>query len=110
MPPAQPFDWYVPPHLVDDNFLCAYLSAMFEEGEGDSASIIEAIGGLARHRGMTQLSHRTGLSRESLYKTFSASGNPSFVTVHKVLFALGFRLLIVDECDHRPASKGRPYG
>jgi len=34
----------------------------------------------------------TGLSRESLYRSLSAGGNPSFATVLKVAKALGLRL------------------
>ncbi|MFN9030096.1 MAG: addiction module antidote protein, partial [Betaproteobacteria bacterium] len=34
----------------------------------------------------------TGLGRESLYKALSASGNPEFATVMKVIAALGLKL------------------
>ncbi len=43
-------------------------------------------------RGMTQVARDAGLSRESLYKALSESGNPSFATVLKVAYALGVRL------------------
>ena len=41
---------------------------------------------------MTELARDTGLSRESLYRALSGEGNPEFVTVMKVVTALGFRL------------------
>ncbi len=41
---------------------------------------------------MAHVARATGLSRESLYRALSASGNPSFATVLKVTKALGLRL------------------
>jgi probable addiction module antidote protein len=35
--------------------------------------------------GFTDLSRKTGISREHLYYTFSNKGNPSFKTINKVL-------------------------
>ncbi len=42
--------------------------------------------------GMSDLAKKTKLNRESLYKSLSAKGNPSFLTVDSVLNCLGFRL------------------
>ena len=41
---------------------------------------------------MTDLAKEAGLGRESLYKSLSSDGNPSFATVIKVLSALGVKL------------------
>jgi probable addiction module antidote protein len=41
---------------------------------------------------MAQVAKDAGLSRESLYRSLSAEGNPSFATVLKVTKALGLRL------------------
>ena len=41
---------------------------------------------------MTDLAKETGVGRESLYKSLSSDGNPSFATVIKVLSALGIKL------------------
>jgi probable addiction module antidote protein len=41
---------------------------------------------------MTQLAKDTGLGRESLYKSLSGEGNPSFDTILKITRALGLRL------------------
>ncbi|MGE4502776.1 MAG: addiction module antidote protein [Thiomicrospira sp.] len=50
--------------------------------------------GEARSKGMTEISQRTGLGRESLYKSFGEGKHPRFETVYKVINALGleFRL------------------
>lgn len=49
----------------------------------------------SRARGMTTLARETGLTREALYRSLSATGNPELVTVTKVLRALGLRLSVV---------------
>jgi probable addiction module antidote protein len=59
---------------------------------GDSASVVDAIGNMARSHGMTHVSRETGLARESLYRSLANGGNPEFVTVLKVLASLGLRL------------------
>jgi probable addiction module antidote protein len=41
---------------------------------------------------MSKIADDAGRGRESLYKSLSQGGNPSFETVLKVLASLGFRL------------------
>jgi probable addiction module antidote protein len=41
---------------------------------------------------MTEIARHTGLSRESLYKSLSATGNPELGTILKVMKALGMKL------------------
>ncbi len=43
-------------------------------------------------KGMSKVAKDSGLSRESLFRTLSTDGNPSFATVLKVARALGMRL------------------
>ncbi len=52
----------------------------------------DALGNIARARGMSQLARKTGLTREGLYKALSPNGNPEFGTVMKVIRALGLEL------------------
>ena len=44
---------------------------------------------------MTEVAKKTGLGRESLYKTFRAGTQPKFETIVKVLDAFGVRLKAV---------------
>jgi len=67
-----------------------YLAAAFETQ--DAAFITDALGVVARARGMSALASDTGLSRQALYKALSQDGNPEFATIMKVARALGFRL------------------
>ena len=70
----------------------AYLESAFETK--DAAFIAEALGDVARARGMTKVAKAAGLSRESLYKALSSDGNPEFATILRVIDALGFTLAI----------------
>ena len=72
--------------------MAAYLDAWLSDSPDDAAGITRALGELARAIGMSQVARDTGLSRESLYKALSDTGNPSFETVLKVAKALGLRL------------------
>jgi probable addiction module antidote protein len=72
--------------------MAAYLDAWLAEAPDDTAGIARALGAIARAKGMTQVARDSGLSRESLYKALSETGNPSFATVLKVAKALGLRL------------------
>jgi probable addiction module antidote protein len=69
----------------------AYLEDAFMEG--DPAGIRSALGVVARAHGISSLAEETGLTRQSLYKALSATGNPEFSTVMKVTRALGFKLV-----------------
>lgn len=77
-------------YLDDEEAIAGYLTDALETG--DSAFIADALGVVARAKGMGQLAKDTGLSRESLYRALSAKGNPEFGTVLKVVSALGLKL------------------
>jgi probable addiction module antidote protein len=64
---------------------------------GDATTIMNALGAIARYRGMTQVARKTGLARESLYRSLDAKGNPEFATVLKVLSSIGLRLEAMPE-------------
>ena len=90
MPKITTKPWDPAEHLNTDEDMAAYLEAALEEG--DPALVAAALGDIARAKGMTEVARDTGLGRESLYKALSASGNPEFATVMKVVSALGLRL------------------
>lgn len=60
--------WDVVDYLDTDEDMALYLDACIEEDPGDGSLIRSALGDIARARGMTQLAHDTGLTREGLYK------------------------------------------
>ncbi len=68
----------------------AYITAALETG--DPEFVRDAIGIVARARGMATIAKEADLNRESLYKALGASGNPEFGTMLRVLKALGLTL------------------
>ena len=77
-------------HLDSPEMIAAYLAEAFATGE--SAFIADALGLVARAKGMTDIAKRAGLSRESLYKALSKEGHPEFETILRVLKALDVNL------------------
>jgi probable addiction module antidote protein len=90
MKPVKTTVWDPAEYLETEEEIQSYLADIFESGDPDL--IIAAIGDVSRARGMSKVADQTNLGRESLYKSFSQDGNPSFSTVIKVMAALGFRL------------------
>lgn len=77
-------------YLQTQQDMAQYFEACLEMGE--PALIQEALGAIARARGMGQLAKDTGLTREGLYRSLSAQGNPEFSTIMRVISALGLTL------------------
>ena len=61
---------------------------------GNPAAVVDALGTVAKAKGMSQVSKETGLARESLYRSLSVGGNPEFSTVWKVISSMGLRLIV----------------
>lgn len=78
-------------HLRTPEEMAAYLEACLEEANGDAAFVAKALGDIARAKGMSQVAHDTGLSRESLYKALSGERIPGLDTILKVMKALGLQ-------------------
>jgi probable addiction module antidote protein len=85
---TRPFDPAA--YLDTPEAMLAYLDGAFTDG--DAGEIADALGVIARARGMSLLAEETGLTRQALYKALSSDGNPEFATILKVVRALGFRL------------------
>ena len=84
--------WKAENHLKTKEEREAYLNAAFEDG--DASVIAAALGDIARAEGMSKVAKKTGLGRESLYKTLSADGNPALSTILKILKAFDFNLRV----------------
>ena len=86
------YDWDMAEHINTREDVIAYLEAALEEN--DTETLFDVLGAIARSKGMAAIARETGLNRESLYRSLSPEGNPSFSTVAKVLDTLGFQLSI----------------
>ena len=86
--------------------VAAYLEAVLEDGDPRAMpvalrTIAEAMGGLA------VLAERTGLSRETLYRTLSEKGNPRYDTLTSILGAFGLRVSVAPQRRLRGTTKHR---
>lgn len=79
---------YDPAEALDSQeAIVIFMADAFETG--DANYIAKALGIVARAKGMSEISHETGLSREQLYRSFSIKGNPTLKTMLTVMQALG---------------------
>ena len=88
---AEKFTVYDPAEdLLSDEGIAIFMADALETE--DASYIAHALGVVARAKGMAQIADETGLSREQLYRSFSASGNPTLKTTLAVMKALGIQL------------------
>jgi probable addiction module antidote protein len=85
--------WDVADYLQTEEDRAAFLEVSLIEAEekNDYSIFTRALGDVARAKGMTEVAREAGLGRESLYKSLSENGNPSFATVRKVVGAFGLK-------------------
>ena len=90
MKPVKTTVWDPAEYLQSEEEVTSYLNDVFSTN--DTQLIIAAIGDVARARGMSKIAEKAECGRESLYKSLSQNGNPSFETIIKVMSALGYVL------------------
>ncbi len=79
-------------YLETEENIIAYLDEAMVDS--DPAHIARALGDVARSKGMTEISRRTGLGRQALYTALSEQGNPTLETVTAIIASLGLRLSV----------------
>ncbi|MEX5888493.1 addiction module antidote protein [Providencia hangzhouensis] len=77
-------------YLNSEEEIQMYLNEILEEG--DPSLVLAALGDIAKARNMSQLAKEVGMSREGLYKALSGQGNPTFMTIIKIVNSLGLKL------------------
>ena len=82
-------------HLRDDEDIAAYLTVVLEEN--DAAAFADALGTIARARGMRDIAKAAGIGRESLYKALRPGTSPRLDTISRVCSALGLKLTVTAE-------------
>jgi probable addiction module antidote protein len=88
MPKTTRFD--AADYLDSEERQVAYIAAALESGDADF--VRDALGIVAKARGMGEIAKTAGLNRESLYKALGEAGNPEFSTILGVMRALGLEL------------------
>jgi putative addiction module killer protein/probable addiction module antidote protein len=69
--------------------------------DGHPAYIANALGAVARARGLDNIERATGIKRQTLNKSLSPKGNPTLETLMTVLGALALRLEVVEDGKER---------
>ena len=79
--------------LNDDETIVEYLKAALEEH--DPVFFAQALGNVARAKGMTAIAQKTQLGRQNLYRALSGQSTPRIDTLMKVLDSLGVQFTVV---------------
>ena len=88
MPKTTRFD--AADYLDTEERQAAYITSALQSGDADF--VRDALGLVARARGMGEIAKKARLNRESLYKALGQTGNPEFGTVMRIVRALGLTL------------------
>ena len=90
---TESWNEYMQQTLQDDAAAAAYLEAAIDQD--DPSSLMIALRRLTEARGgIAEIAARTGLSRETLYRTLSERGNPRLSSLSAILQATGLKLAI----------------
>ena len=92
-------------YLDSEDRQVAYITAALETGDADF--VRDALGLVARARGMGVIAKNAGLNRESLYKALAEAGNPEFGTVMRIVRALGLTLSARPAATRRTSKRRR---
>ena len=84
--------FYASKYLDTDEAINDYLAIALEDGDTKTVQVV--LRDIAHAHGMTQLAKETQLNRESLYKSLSKEGNPSFASITKIMKALGLKMTL----------------
>ncbi|MBK9577512.1 MAG: putative addiction module antidote protein [Fibrobacteres bacterium] len=100
MKTAKPLD--ISAFLDSEEKIAAYLTAVMEDN--DLSLLLQAIGHVAKARGMATIAKDSGLGRESLYKAFTESSQPKFDTINRVLNAMNISIQFAPITDTKKSS------
>lgn len=100
---TRPYD--AAAYLDSEEAIAAYLTEALETN--DPALIADALGAVARARGMSEVARSAGISRASLYRALSAEGNPELGTVLRVLNLFKLRLAAVPQHSRKAAAAAK---
>lgn len=95
--PAVSYDETIALYLKNKKNRKAYLQATLDEylENGDTDLFLLALQNIAKSEGgFSELSKKTGLNRESLYKSLSKGGNPAFRNILSILQSFGASLRV----------------
>lgn len=86
--------------LRDPRMAAHYLNAALEDSD---EMFLKALRNVAEARQMAKVAKGAGVSRESIYRMLSGTGNPTYSSLLGILSALGLSLSVQIKPSHRPA-------
>jgi|AMFO01.1.fsa_nt_gi probable addiction module antidote protein len=89
---SRPYEETLTDILRASEDMTTYLNEAMEDE--DPRVFLLALQDVVRSQGMSQVSRKTGVNRQSLYKVLSGERTPRVDTLNKVLHALGLRLAV----------------
>ena len=89
--------WDLAEHITTEEDVLGVLEAALEEN--DTELLLAVMDDIARSKGISQMAKNANLARESRYHSLPPEDNPSFNTVAKVLYDMGFQLAIKQRVD-----------
>lgn len=95
-------------YLTDPEAVAIYLNEMLQENNPEL--LIDALGQVAKARGMTEIAQATGLSRESLYKALRSDAQPRYTTVQSVMKAIGLQFKVEQVKHSEPKKAAKKAG
>lgn len=72
-----------------------FLEASFMEDPGNGSGVRLALREIAKAEGVYNLSKRTGITPQGIYKALNETGNPSLTTIMQIVHALGLKLTVI---------------
>jgi probable addiction module antidote protein len=91
-PREKSYDESLRESLKDPIEAAAHVEAVMELD--DPGALLVALRHVANSHGMAEVARRADVGDKTLFKALSAEGNPTLITDHKVLAAVGLRLSV----------------
>jgi len=89
MPRSRPYKTGLSERLRDPDHVAAYLNAAAKESQD---VFMLALRDVAEVHKIGKVALAAGVNRETLYRTLSARGNPTFATLESILGAVGVEI------------------
>lgn len=89
MPRSRPYTTGLNERLKDPDYVAEYLNAAAKESQD---VFMLALRDVAEVHKVGKVALAAGVNRETLYRTLSARGNPTFATLESILAAVGVEI------------------
>jgi len=86
------FNDYMMEKLKDPELACNFISEAIEEHDPEYLKV--ALGDIVKAYGVGDISEKSGISRQTIYKMLSESGNPTHKNLVAILDAIGLELTV----------------